>query len=543
MAALTFDDIPTVYKGGPLTFDDIPSAPSPREQGFLGRMGKNLQGRMQDVQEAVARTSYSPDYTATQDPLTTLYQIGGEGFGAVGDVLGEGAISAFRALPDAVEMPMRKAASSAGEALMQTELGQQALDVIKEGAESYTIWREQNPVGAANVEALFDISTVLPTVKPLAATGQTVAQGVKAGGRQIGRAAGAVFGSADDALKVLGRRAKQFDIPLRMDQIKPSQMTKTLQKVSQAIPGSGTAKFEDIQRTAWNKALAKTIGTTDLTPESIAKFRSNNSTIFDDVLRKNTVKITPDDVENLKNVQTMDVFDLTPNDYNIVVRDIAKTVGDLRTGQVSGQKVSAARSYLLDKSTRAGNATPFYNELIDRIDDVAKRSLNPADNAKLNLARKQYKNFKTMQPLLQEGMEVDPNKLMQRVKSSRFIDASSMATGEDELVDLARIGKHLLKKQGGSDTFEKGLMLGGGGLGGYGAATLGPVGGATAIGGALAGNRALQTGVLRNQALMNQMLDVRPQSIPLSEIMKLSPQDAMTLLGTSSGLAATKASQ
>jgi len=52
---------------------------------------------------------------------------------------------------------------------------------------------------------------------------------------------------------------------------------------------------------------------------------------------------------------------------------------------------------------------------------------------------------------------------MQRVASSPYIKASRSALGQDELVDLARIGKQFLPKQGGSDTVQKAILGGGGG--------------------------------------------------------------------------------
>ena len=77
---------------------------------------------------------------------------------------------------------------------------------------------------------------------------------------------------------------------------------------------------------------------------------------------------------------------------------------------------------------------------------------------------------------------------MNRVKSSKYINASTVKDGEDDLVDLARIGKEFLPKKGGSDTAynQVGYQVLGGGTG---VATLG-----TSIG----VNTAFQKGLNQN---------------------------------------------
>lgn len=510
-------------------FDAVSARKTPK--GFFERMGERLGETSEDLSATYERFALPETDPRSQGLGSTLLQTVGAGFGTAGDVIGETTVSGFRALPDAIEMPIREAASKAAQGVAGTRIGQEAIQAVKSGAEAYQAFAGRNPVAAANIESAVDIGSFLPIARPVKQAAKTVGNVAVAAAQPLGRLAGSLAGKVDDTLKPLAQKAVEFDIPLRFDQVKPSQMNATLQKVSQSMPLSGTAAFEDAQRTAWNQALAKTIGADDLTPNSINKFRKQNASMFDDVLRQNKINVSKNDLDSLRRVQKLDVFDLTPGDLQIVNRDIKKTLSDLTVGEVSGQKIASARSYLADKSLRAGNATPFYQKLIDQLDTIARKSLSPDDVKKLDTARRQYRNFKTMQPLLQEGMEIDPVRLMQRVSSNKYIDASSIATGQDDLVDLARIGKHLLKKQGGSDTFEKAAFMGGlGSLGTYG--LLGNPVTAGAIGGTmLGGNRALQAGVLRNQALMRQMAGAPRQPLSFSQINQMSPRDAMILLG------------
>ncbi len=127
-------------------------------------------------------------------------------------------------------------------------------------------------------------------------------------------------------------------------------------------------------------------------------------------------------------------------------------------------------------------------------------------------ARRQWRNFKTVQPLLEGSTDgrINPTQLLQRVKSSKFIDASKIPTGKDELVDLARIGKEFMAKKGGSDTYQKNAYAAGGvGIGGLGALAITNPIAALTTGGIAAGGLALNRGfqsVVSNQKNIDSAL-------------------------------------
>lgn len=479
--------------------------PQPQQDDFFTRMTQDLQSRGGQIGESFDRFGYSNIGDVEQQGMgSTLLQTAGIGAGAIGDLIGNIGISAFRALPDVVEQPIREGASALGGYVMDSPVGES----LGEISQAYSEVVEDDPVLRANLGALGNIAGFVPVGKPLASATKGIGESAKAVAQKA-------LPTIDDALRPLAKRARDLGIPLRMDQIKPSKTSRTVQKVSQAIPFSGTDAFEDAQRSAWNKSLAKSMGIDagDFSPESVQVFRANNSKMFDDVLSGKNISIDNMDVARLASVKDMDIFGLIPNDRKILLRDIAKTVEDFATGDMSGQKIASARSYLMDKSLKAGNASPAYVEMVNALDDIVEKSLSPEDVLKLKEARKQYKYFKTAQPLIEESTDgqINPTKLLQRVKSSKYIDSSVIPTGQEEFIDLARIGKTFLPKQGGSDTFEKSLFATGAIGGGGQLATGDPLSALGIIGGTAVGNRALQSGVLRNQALINQMLKNRSQ--------------------------------
>lgn len=322
-----------------------------------------------------------------------------------------------------------------------------------------------------------------------------------------------VVPAIDDTTAALAKRARNFKIPLRADQVLPTKARRTVQKASQVLPLSGASNFESAQRTAWNKALANTIGVDDLGPSSIKVFRRRNSRMFEDVLKNKQVQFADEDIAKIQALKGKidNTLGITDRDAKILIREVDGLVEDLADKSVSGKKLSNLRSNLLEKATGAGRGSRIFDDAISTLDDVAAKNSTAEEVSKLATARKHYKSFKIMQPLLEESTdgEINPTKLLTRVKSNRYIDASTIETGEDDLVDLARIGKQFLPIQGGSDTFDKTVL---------GALTVGtafdPLTTA-AIAGGLGLNRGLQ-GVVTNQRLIDA--SIRSASRPQSQV-------------------------
>lgn len=316
----------------------------------------------------------------------------------------------------------------------------------------------------------------------------------------------------DDAVKPLAKRAKEFGIPLRADQVAPSKARKTVQKISQELPFSGADNFEDSQRKAYTKAVAKTIGeeAEDLGPDTIERFVDKNSSVFERLVGDRKIDVDLEDVKKISRLRSNvdKALGVTSRDAKILKTEIKEIADQLSDGPVTGKKLANIRSDLLKKSTTAGQGKPIFSDMIEQIDDMAKNSLTEEGKKELAQARRHYRNFKTLEPLLEESTDgqINPTKLLNRVKSSKYIKASRTKTGEDDLVDLARIGKEFLPKLGGSDTFQKGAF----GLtakelvtAGTGAAAFADLG---LTAGTLAANKGLQRGVLTNQSLVDMGL-------------------------------------
>lgn len=145
--------------------------------GFLDRVHKDLQKRHKmgfEIGDAVN--------AGEQTFAEGMLQIAGKvGAGAVSDIIGEGLISGVKAIgaitPDIILNPMKDAATWAGHAFLNTEVGKQGLQAAKDGIETYQTWAVENPRAARNLEAVIDIALlVTPTkAKPSVPASPTIA--------------------------------------------------------------------------------------------------------------------------------------------------------------------------------------------------------------------------------------------------------------------------------------------------------------------------------------------------------------------------------
>lgn len=309
----------------------------------------------------------------------------------------------------------------------------------------------------------------------------------------------------------LAQRAEDLGVPLSISQVAPSRGRDNLQKISQNTPLSGVGKFEAEQRNAWNRALAATLGeqADNLGPETIKSFLDRTSKAYDSVLSGKTIQVAPQDIKDLKAIVTKAKTNITGDRVAVVQANVDQIVNDLAAGKLTGEKFASLRSSILsDLPNVEGDARPFVSNIVDKLDDVAKRHLNAGEVDTLKALGRQWRNYKTVEPLLNKATDgnINPTQLLNRAAANKYIRAHRIETGDDDLIDLARIGKKFMPVKEGSDTAQKSAfinsLLGSGsgtgllyGLANYPAATLG---GLTIGAGTVGANKAYQS--LYNQS-------------------------------------------
>ena len=330
-----------------------------------------------------------------------------------------------------------------------------------------------------------------------AVIGGLVGSAAPVAGAALSQAGQAILPKVAKESRPVVARAQEFGIPMRLDQVAPSRVRNTLQKVSQEVPFSGVDAFEETQKAAFNRALAKTIGQNadNLGADVINDFLTKSTGKFTQALGNNSVKFGKIAQGRLDKIAS-EASNTISDDLAEVVRKNAATLKEqIAAGTLDAKKVASIRSQLVKRVQNAqGGSKQYLSEMVDIIDTAAARNMPKASADILKQARREWRNFKTIEPLLEklpaDGM-VNPTDLAQRVASSKYIKGSRLGTGKDDLVDLAKIGK-LLAKKGGSDTFQKSALTLGAGGAGVGVATGGAIPAAVAAGLGIGGNRLFQ---------------------------------------------------
>jgi hypothetical protein len=318
----------------------------------------------------------------------------------------------------------------------------------------------------------------------------------------------AAFGKAvaptiDEGTAKLAMRAQELGVPMSVTQVAPSRVRNTIQKVSQAAPASGVQAFEDGQRAAWNKALSRTIGldTDSLTPEAVNTFLKNIDDSYSNALKSTTVRIGKGQLNKLDEIAQDAAMAMGSDGSQTVAKNIQYIRDELKNGFVRGEKANNLRKTIMRRASKASpEVREYLGELATTLNEVIEQGVPEANKRLLGIANKQYRNFKTLEPLLEKSVDgdINPTSLLQRVASSKYIKGSRTEVGSDDLVDLARIGK-MMPKLGGSDTVEK-LAYGSAAYGAGGAAAVfDPV----TTGVVVAGNRAYQSLYNQSQNVLN----------------------------------------
>ena len=382
--------------------------------------------------------------------------------------------------------------------------------------------------------------------------GAKLAAGLGAAVPVVGATVGAL--TKTNVAKEVGDLAKRaiddFGIKLSVDQIAPSKVRDAVQKVSQSIPGSGVDAFQQGQRSQWMRAVAKEIGqdSDTLGPEVITKFLDDASTKFEAVVKHADIKFNTKSFDAISKI-AKEAKDNITKDYSDLVVGKAENLAnqlfkarnvpsgvEYTAKQLNGKKLASIRSQLIkDLPKVAGDARQYVSELVDVIDDIAEKNLAKADIEQLAVARREWRNFRTLEPLLEKSTDgtINPTQLMQRVASSKYIKASRKKLGEDNLVDLAKIGKQFLGVKGGSDTVPK--MIIAGGAGGIPIALMTnpllAVQGAAAAGVGAAANRGYQKFVNQSQKNVGKVIKGVPsstKSVPIADMLAAGATQRIT---------------
>lgn len=398
------------------------------------------------------------------------------------------------AMPESIASPARG---------META-GKRALGVGEKG---------QDPLRPLSSDELSAVMAAGPLAAPMSKGATTAAPAAAAG---ISRERGLLAKEAIDT----------FGIPLTAAQIGGSQMAKLGESAIRNLPLSGAREHEMKTRQSFNQAVAKTFGedakTITQTVMDQAKKRIGGE--INRIENNAQVNFDPQLINDLAAVEGQARAGLTDQEFAVVKRLLDGTIQNVTPantleGTTYGNLLS--RKSPLDQGVANSNpniARPA-QEIKIALQDALQRSLKGADLDDYRAARFEYKNMKTIEPLVKKAPtgDISPALLNSEV-SKNFPNRAFDSSGTNALDKLAKIGQAFLKEPPSSGTAERGYTLAKMGELGAAVAAGDVLGVPTALGGAagtLAAGRAAGA-AMRSPRLANRTIEKTLRPPPTS---------------------------
>jgi len=394
--------------------------------------------------------------------------------------------------------------------------GNVALRSAKAGAVAAPVGALYNYGGSPN-----DLRS--PEAMEDAATGARIAGGVAAALPLAGGIAGATLAAAapkiSEWLGDVAKLARQYNIPLSLDQVSNSRALKNIQKVSQELPLSGQSAFRERQMLQLQKELFKTAGVDArlFTPKTMSAAFNKVGGEFDAITKGKSFNIGGNFINDLAETADNVASTYGSNASEIYQKEALRVINDFSSGDnITGELISRQRARInaLARNSPDQNIKGALLDLENNIID-AITSGDPALQKALTTAKQRYKNLIVLEPIANKakGGFISPSLLNSRV-SQVYKRAHTIGESGD-IGNLARIGHELLPELGGSDTTQK-LGTAGAILTGYANPTAIP-----GMLGAVGANRAFQAGINRNQRVIDRALMKQIRSLPPAEAKKL----------------------
>lgn len=259
----------------------------------------------------------------------------------------------------------------------------------------------------------------------------------------------------------------RFGIPLTASEIDPAQ---TLPAAAiRSIPGSGDVpRRMELQR-RYNNEVARTMGedAPAITQQVMKDAKTRIGDGLDRIESSNYVDFTPQFLSRINDIRLSARKNLTKPEYGVIKRNVdgilhhldeEGRVGDRRSG-LSGEQFGNLMHYDADLNITAENSNPniakYGTRLQEAMRDLLQENLSGADLAEYRALRYQYKNMKTIEPVVEKNPEgnVSPTLLNNQV-SRNFRNRAYDVSGT-ELDRLGKIGQAFLKEPLTSDRLKQ----------------------------------------------------------------------------------------
>lgn len=565
-------DVPAAHSSSPggnpyAQFVEAPSDATPvpqSEPGFFSKVGQDIGNRWDTYQKQVNDPNIV-NPKSENAPLSAGLLAAGQTAGGMGDVIMD---TASAITPDWYKKQGQEAFGPIIDKFGKTKAGQAIGSGIGTMAQKYGEFSKEHPSMAAHLGAVGNIGAMaLPLPGAGKSVGNAAIDATVAAGKAVPSAVAKGTGAALDGLESLGaktigknipaidgdtamlakRAMEEYDIPLAHHQVTNSPAMDIAQKNSQDIPWSGMTKFYDNQMKAINKGVARSFGQTGdrITPQLMDRAYRNLGGKFDKMFTGQSIHLTPDDITNIKSVMSDAKSNVGKDAQDIIQQNVNKIFENLEVKKtkptttydpygpstttpstpsgytITGEKANQIRTQLQEvlrnKKDAAGEAAdPYISKALDKFMDASFDSLPDGSREAYKDLKYRYKNLITATPIAGKAIRGNINPALIEGAVRRTYGDKALATADStgrsmagELGDLAKISKTFLPKLGGSDTVQKGTMMGAIAAPLAALATTGPAGAAMTAGAeglGIMGNRMYQN-MNTNQKAVKSFID------------------------------------
>jgi Transglycosylase SLT domain len=252
----------------------------------------------------------------------------------------------------------------------------------------------------------------------------------------------------NDAVKTL----REAGVPIDVAQATGSSFLTKMKNVLQDNPVTVGKEQEFIatQRTAYNKAIAKTMGedATAITPDVIANAKNRLGDVYDNLYNKYGSKISGQVYKDLAALRDDAITTLPANESSIIKNlvDDVLNKASINRSTLTGEQYQAFKRVLDRMTGQNTNTSAYAQEMKDVLLSGLKNSIkDPKDIALLKNTNKEYGNMKKIEDVVLKNPEgnISPSLLSNSLatKSKR----NAIYAEDSQLADLARAGKLILE--------------------------------------------------------------------------------------------------
>lgn len=298
--------------------------------------------------------------------------------------------------------------------------------------------------------------------------GLAASAAVPAATRAAGGALNRVVGTVDPHTAALADAARNvFNIPVGAGEISSNPMVRFANSVVNKFPGSGGVGHHEAMQNAFERAMSNTFGedAARLTPPVMARARDRIGDVFEDsALNTPHISLDRSHATRLANVVHDARMTMTPEEWTPLAHQVRNIAGlvDPHTGGITGEVYQnlTKRNSSLDRAMHSQNSNikNSARDIRDVLDDAFESSARPEVAADLRNARREWKNLRTVEPLVAKD-RISPALLQGRVIANNKGTHGAAYGGGGDLKTLADIGQRFLKEPPSSGTSERGLVM------------------------------------------------------------------------------------